>query len=85
MSAAAAPKKKVTVDIPVTLTDRTEVGLQEQQTTFSVVVREALESYVSDYEKRKLEEELREGCIANAELDLEICREFEAIDAEVTV
>ncbi len=84
MSGATVPKKKVTVDIPVTLNDRTEAVLQERHTSFSVIVREALETYVSGYERRKLEKNLREGCIANAELDLEIGREFEAIDAEAT-
>jgi hypothetical protein len=46
---------------------------------------EALEKYVKGFERLELEEDLREGCLVNAELDRQICREFESADSEVTV
>lgn len=84
MSAAAAARKKVVVDMPSDLYEETQAAVQEQHTTQSKLVREAVAHYLADWKQKKLEQELREGYIANAELDLSLCQEFAFADAEMS-
>lgn len=45
-------------------------------------VSAALEEYLEARRRRRLREALAAGCVENAEEDLEICREWAAVDAE---
>jgi len=83
MSASAAKAKKITVDIPRSLHAETEQVVTERHITTSVFVREAMEHYLHDIKRAKLERELEEGYIANAALGNTIHREFEYVDAEL--
>ena len=82
MSTAAAKAKKITVDIPRSLYEETAEVVQEQNITTSMFVREAMERYLRSIKRRRLERELEEGYVANAELGDQIHKEFEFVDAE---
>ena len=82
MSITADKAKKITVDIPRALYEETAEVVRERHITTSVFVREALEGYLRSIKRRKLERELEEGYIANADLGDQIHKEFEFVDAE---
>ena len=50
---------------------------------FSRFVGEALESRVEQIQRDRLHEALLAGCREDADLDLEICRDWEPIDCEM--
>ena len=75
--------RKISVDIPRSLYHETEQVVTERQTTKSIFVREAIEYYLQNIKRTKLERELEEGYIANAVLGDRIHREFEHVDAEL--
>jgi hypothetical protein len=45
-------------------------------------VRSAVEQYVKELQRQRLERELAEGYAANAALDRRICGDFSYVDAE---
>jgi hypothetical protein len=45
-------------------------------------IRDAVQDRLETERRRKLREDLIAGCIEDAELSLEICREWEVIDRE---
>lgn len=49
----------------------------------SRIVSTALTDHFEAERRRRLREDLIQGCIEGAELDLEICKEWEAIDFEM--
>ena len=79
---APARAKKITVDIPRSLYKETKELTAERHITTSVFVREAMERYLDDIRRAKLQRELEEGYIANAPLSDRIHKEFEFVDAE---
>lgn len=83
MPARSAARKKVVVDMPSELYKEAQAVIHEQHTTQSKLVREALTYYLADLKRKKLEQALREGYLANAALDINICQEFESADAEI--
>ena len=52
---------------------------------FSKLVGGLLQDHLENERKRKLRDDLIAGCIANAELDLEICREWAYVDSEMAL
>lgn len=50
---------------------------------FSRFVGDALEQRVRQIRRDKLMEDLAAGCIEDADLDLEICKEWAVIDSEM--
>jgi metal-responsive CopG/Arc/MetJ family transcriptional regulator len=82
MSTAAAKAKKITVDIPWSLYEEAEELIKERQITTSMFVREAMERHLKSIKRRKLERELAEGYVANADVGDQIHNEFEFVDAE---
>ena len=82
MGTAAARAKKITVDIPRSLYEEAERLVREREITTSILVRQAVEKYLGDIRRERLEQELREGYLANDALGDKIHREFAAVDAE---
>ena len=82
MSAGKARARKITVDIPRRLYEETEEVIQERHITTSMFVRDAMQRYLKVIKRKKLERELEEGYLANAELGNQIHKEFESVDAE---
>lgn len=76
-------RKKIVVDMPPDLYEEAQAVIKEQRITQSKLVRKALVQYLAAWRQKKLEEELREGYLANAALDAGICQEFAFADAEI--
>lgn len=75
--------KKVVVDLPAPLFRETEWAANELSINRSNLVRSALERFVADLRKRKLEEELAAGYIANASQAREAAEDFAHADADL--
>ncbi|MBM3494547.1 MAG: hypothetical protein FJX72_09555 [Armatimonadetes bacterium] len=73
------PTTRLTVTVERGLADRVR---EASAGNISRFVSKAILTQLDEERRRKLREELAEGCIANAELDLEICREWDVIEAE---
>ena len=82
LSSNSASAKKIILYFPLHLLERTDNAAHLLHTDRSKLIREAVEEKVRHLERERLALELREGYIANADLDSRICREFEAADFE---
>ena len=67
---------------PVDLIARFEKENKSSGLDFSSFVREAIAEKLKKIDKEKLEKELKEGYLANAELDRATCEEFKFVDGE---
>jgi len=56
--------------------------MAEKGMNLSQFIREAVDEYIAKIEREKLEKQLKQGYLAKAELNIEICQEFEPIDGE---
>lgn len=79
----SAERRKFVVHIPPDLYEEIQTVIKEQQITQSKLVRKALVQYIAAWRQKKLEEELRQGYLANATLDVGICQEFAFADAQI--
>ncbi len=77
-------KKKVVVDIPQALYNEAAETVQTMQMTISSFVRQAVERYLEDLRRMKLERELEAGYLANAAASRKINDEFCLADAEIS-
>jgi metal-responsive CopG/Arc/MetJ family transcriptional regulator len=78
----AVGSRKVVVDFPEPLFEQTERAATELAINRSVLIRSAVERYLEALHRKRLEEELAAGYVANAELDRRIAAEFSAVDYE---
>jgi metal-responsive CopG/Arc/MetJ family transcriptional regulator len=74
--------KRVIIEFPENLLRRTEQAASELATSRSVVIRSAVEEFLSAMRRRELERILAEGYAANAAMDRHISEEFSSIDSE---
>jgi metal-responsive CopG/Arc/MetJ family transcriptional regulator len=79
---AAVATRRVHVEFPERLLAETEKAASSLATTRSSFIRAAVERYIESLRQRRMEQDLAAAYSANAELDREICREFEHVDAE---
>ena len=81
-AAAAGPgaPKKVVVDFPDTLFRETESVVAELSISRSDFVRLAVEEYIRERRRKKLQDELIEGYVANAGAAREIAEELTQFD-----
>ncbi len=80
----ASNKKKVVVDIPQALYKEAAEAVQATHTTISGFVRQAVERYLEDLRRTKLEQELEAGYLANAAASRKVNDEFSFADAEIS-
>jgi metal-responsive CopG/Arc/MetJ family transcriptional regulator len=80
--AGASGARKVVIDFPEPLFERTQRAAAELDVNRSALVRSAVEQYLEALHRRKLDEELAAGYVANAELDRRVAAEFSAADYE---
>ena len=80
--AAVGKSKKVIVEFPEELLERTEAAASELSTDRSKFIRSAVEKALARLERRKLERELADAYTANANLALRITEEFSHVDGE---
>jgi metal-responsive CopG/Arc/MetJ family transcriptional regulator len=82
MAMASAGTKKVIVEFPEDLLREAEKVASELSTDRSKLIRSAVETFLDDRAKMRLEEELAQGYRSFAALDREIAKEFEHVDLE---
>lgn len=75
-------RRKVIVEFPSELLERTEAAAQHLSTNRSKVIRSAVEQFLSRLERSEFEQQLIEGYQANGEVDRRIAAEFIHIDTE---
>ncbi|MGA2723500.1 MAG: ribbon-helix-helix protein, CopG family [Bryobacteraceae bacterium] len=80
--AATAASRKVVVDFPAPLFRETERVVAETGTNRSKLIRCAVEQYLEALQRKRLEQELAAGYVANSALDRRIAEEFSAVDYE---
>jgi metal-responsive CopG/Arc/MetJ family transcriptional regulator len=78
----AVGSRKVVVDFPEPLFEQTERAAAELAINRSALIRSAVERYLEALHRKRLEEELAAGYVANAELDRRIAAEFSSVDYE---
>lgn len=78
----AKETKKVIVEFSEDLLERTEAAASELSTDRSKLIRRAVEKFLAQMERRKLERELADAYSANAGLALQISGEFSHVDGE---
>jgi metal-responsive CopG/Arc/MetJ family transcriptional regulator len=78
----AAATKKIVVDLPASLIERTERAAARLATPRSKLIRSAVERFLQQLERESLAEELAEGYVANADMDRRIAREFSYVESE---
>jgi hypothetical protein len=67
---------------PVDLISRFKKENRKLGVDFSNFVREAIDEKLKRIEKERLEKELEEGYLANADIDRATCEEFKFVDGE---
>lgn len=67
---------------PIDLMSRFETENKKLGIDFSNFVRDAMDDKLKRIEKERLEKELEEGYLANADLDRATCEEFKFVDGE---
>ncbi|MGO4879874.1 MAG: hypothetical protein ACLP59_03515 [Bryobacteraceae bacterium] len=80
--AKARGSRKVVIDFPKPLLERTERAAAELAVNRSSLIRSAVEQYIEALHRNRLERDLAEGYAANAELDRKIAAEFSSVDFE---
>jgi metal-responsive CopG/Arc/MetJ family transcriptional regulator len=81
-SAATAASRRVVVEFPAPLFTETERTAAEIGTSRSKLIRCAVEQYLEEVRRKRLEQELAAGYVANSALDRGIAEEFSAVDYE---
>ena len=76
-------KNKFVIDFPQDLFEETESAAVELSISRSSLIRAAVEAYLRNLRRKKLEQELIDGYVANAELSRKTCEEFAHIDSEL--
>ena len=67
---------------PIDLISRFEIENKKLGIDFSNFVRDAINEKLKRLEKERLEKELADGYLANADLDRATCEEFKFVDGE---
>lgn len=70
------------INFPVDLIKR--ISEVKEDTDFSNFIRDAAKEKVKNIERQKLEESLKQGYKAKAELNKKICRDFKYVNGENT-
>jgi CopG family transcriptional regulator/antitoxin EndoAI len=78
----AAKSVKVAVDFPDPLFRETEQAAQELSTNRSSLIRSAVELFLRQRRRQKLEDAIAESFLANRDLDQQLVDEFKHVDAD---
>ncbi len=79
---ATPEQKRMNLFIPSSLFEEIKRIISPTNTSQSDFVRTALNEHVNKIKLQQLEEELKEGYIAKAKLNLKICEDFKHVDGE---
>ena len=75
------PSRKIIVEISAQLDAEAEKVTERLSTNCSALVRSALQESLEKWRRKELENELAEGCIANASQAREAAKEFIHVDS----
>ncbi len=75
-------KGRVLVEFPENLLKRADEVAQEMKMSRSELIRTAVESRIQEIELKRFEQQLAEGYLANAEMNLALLEEFKHVDNE---
>jgi len=75
-------QKRMNFFLPLSKFEEMEQIISPTATSQSDFIRIALDEYIDKINKQQLEEELKEGYLAKAKLDLKICEDFKHVDSE---
>src|SRR5438552_29849 len=81
IATAGRARKKVIIDFPSKLLQRTEAAAVHLATDRSKIIRSAVEQFLDGFERSALERQLIDGYRANADVDRRIAAEFTHVDA----
>lgn len=76
--------RRINLDLSSLQYEKMTKIMTEKGIKMSQFIRDAVDGHIAKIERQKLEEQLREGYLAKAKLNIETCREFEPIDGENT-
>ncbi|MDW7761226.1 MAG: CopG family transcriptional regulator [Acidobacteriota bacterium] len=74
--------RRINLDLSSLQYEKMTKIMTEKGIKMSQFIRDAVDGHIEKIERQKLEEQLREGYLAKAKLNIETCREFESIDGE---
>lgn len=77
-----AGRERVLVEFPVSLLERTDNAATKLEKNRSELIRTAVEKLLEDMERAKFEAELAAAYAANAQMNLELVKEFADVDRE---
>jgi len=80
--ARAPGSRKVVIEFPKALFERTERAAAELAVDLSSLIRSAVEQYLEALHRKNLDEELAVGYTANADLDRALAAQFSSVDYE---
>ena len=83
MPATAAKPKRVVIDFPEPLFEATEHAANELAINRSSLIRKAVEQFLAEMDRRKLEKELEEGYLANAASSLAVANELMGAETDL--
>jgi metal-responsive CopG/Arc/MetJ family transcriptional regulator len=76
-------KERVLVEFSRSLLERADEVARDMDMSRSELIRSAVEARLKEIEIKKFEQELAEGYLANAEMNLALLEEFKYVDNEV--
>jgi metal-responsive CopG/Arc/MetJ family transcriptional regulator len=79
---SARPGKRVVVDFPQPLYRETERSAAELETNRSEFIRLAVETFIADMRRKRLQRQLEEGYTAMAALSQQVADDFRHVDSE---
>jgi metal-responsive CopG/Arc/MetJ family transcriptional regulator len=82
MAAATVAVKKVVADFPAPLFHEAEQAARELSMNRSSFIRCAVETFLRNRQKEKLEKAIAESFLANAGLEVQLMDEFKHTDSE---
>lgn len=90
IAAGTAPKRRavrvgrerVLVEFPLSLLERADNAASKLEKNRSELIRTAVEQFLDEMEKKKLEMELAAAYAANAQMNLNLAEEFAHVDSE---
>jgi predicted DNA-binding protein len=80
--AVRAGRERVLVEFPLSLLERADNAASKMEKNRSELIRTAVEQLLEGMEKKKFEMELAAAYMANAEMNLDLAKEFAHLDGE---
>ena len=77
-----ASTKRILIEFPENLLERTEAAAEELSTDRSKLIRSAVENFLESMEQQRIQRELEEAYAANANFALLVCDDLAHLDGD---